>query len=122
MTSLELSCHLWRDCSMQLLLRVLGWDLATDKDGAFGCLAKVLGLEINLKESGVGRIFFSNTEARREELFESISKVLSQGSLSRKEGEKLRGRLQFAEAQISGRQPAMPTSSSLGASCPVAAT
>ena len=48
----------------------------------------------------------TNTDSRRDEMFETISQVLHDDFLSKKKGEQLRGRLQFAECQI-GRTSGM---------------
>ncbi|CAE7253423.1 unnamed protein product, partial [Symbiodinium sp. CCMP2456] len=92
--------ELCADC----LFMILGWTTSSDKASTFDPIAKVLGLKINLKESGLGLIYFENTEHRRDELVGFIEEVLLSSFLSRKDGERLRGRLQFAEQQISGKR------------------
>ena len=95
------------DLCVSSTFKLLGWTTSTDKEHPFDSVAKVLGLKINLEESRVGRIFMCNTEARQQELCDSISEVLEANSLGRKTGERLRGRLQFAEAQIAGKVAGM---------------
>ena len=48
----------------------------------------------------------SNTESRRQEIFEAISGHLDMGFRALKDGERFRGRRQFAENQIAGRRAA----------------
>ena len=84
--------------------RLLGWTVSEDKDAPFSNVAKVLGLEINLKECHLGFVLLQNTEKRRQELEQTLDAHLKSRKLSPKEGAKLRGRLIFAECQIFGRQ------------------
>ena len=91
------------EMGVSLLFKLLGWDVSSDKETCFDSIAKVLGLKIDLSDSRLGKIYFRNTDSRRDELFDSLSKILEEGRLARKDGERLRGRLQFAEAQISGK-------------------
>ncbi|CAE7310167.1 unnamed protein product, partial [Symbiodinium sp. CCMP2456] len=86
------------------LFMILGWTTAADKGSDFDTIAKVLGLKIDLSECKLGTIRFANTDNRRDELVASLADILDAGFLSRKDGEKLRGRLQFAEQQISGKR------------------
>ncbi|CAE7266740.1 unnamed protein product [Symbiodinium sp. CCMP2456] len=83
---------------------ILGWTTATDKGSDFDPIAKVLGLKIDLSECKLGPIRFANTENRHDELVGTLGDILDAGFLSRKDGEKLRGRLQFGEQQISGKR------------------
>ena len=48
--------------------------------------------------------FVTNTEERVEELVNELDEALRTEVLSRSEGEKLRGRLQFASSQVFGRK------------------
>ena len=84
-------------------LRLLGWETSSDKDTEFGSVAKFLGLEINLTESHLGVFSLENTEKRKTELVQNIEGILTAGRLTTKDGLSLRGRLLFAENQISGR-------------------
>ena len=92
---------------MDLLFKLLGWAIAGDKEVQFGSIAKVLGLKVDLSEAHLGRVFMTNTDSRRDEMFETISHILDDDFLSKKKGEQLRGRLQFAECQIAGRTSGM---------------
>ncbi|CAE7198396.1 ubiad1 [Symbiodinium natans] len=91
------------DIGVCLVFRLLGWDVAEDKESVFDSCAKVLGLKFDLSESRLGRITLCNTESRRDEIFEALSDILSSGYLPQKDGERIRGRLQFAENQIAGK-------------------
>ena len=86
------------------LFMLLGWATSSDKASKFDTIAQVLGLKINLGEASLGFIYFENTASRREHLIEAINDIIAAGFLSRKDGERLRGRLQFAEQQISGKR------------------
>ena len=50
-----------------------------------------------------GVVTFGNTESRHLELIDTITKILATGSMTRAAALKLRGRLQFASANIFGR-------------------
>ena len=52
----------------------------------------------------MGFVYFENTEHRREQFISTISDVIESSFLSRKDGERLCGRLQFADQQISGKK------------------
>ena len=86
------------------LFALLGWATSSDKASEFDTIAQVLGLKINLGEASLGLIYFENTEHRREHLVATLSDIIDSSFLSRKDGERLRGRLQFAEQQISGKR------------------
>ena len=92
------------DLCMNGVLMLLGWDTASDKDTTFSALTKVLGIQIDLSECRLNRVYFENTRSRRDELGEILGTCIAKGHLTKKDGEKLRGRLQFAEAQISGKR------------------
>ena len=63
-------------------------------------LCKVLGV----RQSGDRLCFISNTDERGEELTNELDEALRTKTFSRCEGEKLRGRLQFASSQVFGRK------------------
>ena len=92
------------DLCAETLFGILGWDTSPDKPTTFGSIAKVLGLEFDLRESHLGNFYMQNTITRREELRDSLSSILEAGILARKDCEKLRGRLQFASNQIAGKK------------------
>ena len=63
-------------------------------------LCKVLGV----RQSGDRLCFITNTDERGEELTNELDEALRTKTLSRCEGEKLRGRLLFASSQVFGRK------------------
>ena len=63
----------------------------------------MLWASFNLTCSDVGLAAVCNTQARAEELSNDLQLVLSEGVLSCKQAQRLRGRMQFAEAQLFGR-------------------
>ena len=69
----------------------------------FLCLARnsesKLGVQLDLRQSGDKLCFVTNTEERVEELVNELDGALRTNMLPRSEGEKLRGRLQFASSQ-----------------------
>ena len=73
----------------------------------------VLGLQHTLQSPGSAArfetvrcklCFVTNTEERVEELVRELDEALRTKMLPRSEGEKLRGRLQFASSQVFGRK------------------
>ena len=86
------------------LFQLLGWKLSKDKLVPYSQCCKVLGVEVDFYHSPSGRFEVRNTEARKEELICFMGEVLDKMSLSRAEGERLRGRLQFASNQLFGRR------------------
>ena len=85
------------------LFSLLGWDIAQDKSSKFDTIAKILGLSVDLSDTSLEIVKLSNTQSRKQEISEGLEVFLQAGSLSRKDGERLRGRLQFAETQIAGK-------------------
>ena len=67
-------------------------------------MCKVLGVQLDLQQSGDRLCLITNTAERVSELVSDIEEVLKSNSLPRREGERLRGRLQFASSQIFGRK------------------
>ena len=63
-----------------------------------------LGINLDLALSVLGKAFVKNTESRVKELSSDLNEVLHSGNLSAKNAQRLKGRMQFAEAQISGEQ------------------
>ena len=62
----------------------------------FDSLCQVLGVQLDLRQSGDRLCFVSNTEDRVEELVKDIGEIIASKLLTRAEGERPRGRLQFA--------------------------
>ena len=97
----ESSAH--SDMCIRAVFSFLGWKLSEDKLLDFNSLCKVLGVQLDLSQAGTGLALVANTKERVEELTGDIDKVLSDKCLPHKEGERLRGRLQFASTQLFGR-------------------
>eukprot|EP00435_Cladocopium_sp_Y103_P045778 s2261_g13.t1 len=93
------------DMVITFLFSTLGWKLATEKLVDFDSVCKVLllGVKLDLAEAHLGTTLVMNTPERVDELIADIDQVLLSGMLTRKEGERLRGRLQFASSQLFGR-------------------
>ena len=64
---------------------------------------QALGVLISVNNMGRGWVKFGNTESRRKELLDSIGQFLSEGRMTKVTALTLRGRLQFASANIFGR-------------------
>ena len=86
------------------LFQLLGWKLSTDKLVPYSQCCKVLGVEVDLTKSPSGMLEVRNTEARQNELISCMRGILEKGVLPRAEGERLRGRLQFASNHLFGRR------------------
>ena len=86
------------------LFSLLGWRISKNKLLDFRTLCKVLGVQLDLRQSGDKLCFVTNTEERVLELVSEIDDALISNMLPRSEGEKLRGRLQFASSQLFGRK------------------
>lgn len=63
----------------------------------------MLGVKLDLRDARLGAIAISNTPERVDELVCDIDSIVKAETLSRKDGERLRGRLQFANTQLFGR-------------------
>ena len=86
------------------LFQLLGWSLSEDKLVPYNHCCKVLGVEVNLLHSPSGHFEVRNTESRKAELMSLIEEILTTKVLSKVDGERLRGRLQFASNQLFGRR------------------
>ena len=91
------------DLVISSLFNILGWKLSVEKLVDYYTTCKVLGVEFDLKMSGDGLSFVYNTDERIEELCNSLNAVIEAKTLRKSEGERLRGRLQFACGQLFGR-------------------
>jgi len=100
-TASETSRH--TDLVVSSLFSILGWKLSEDKLIDYHTMCKVLGVEFDMRMSGQGLSAVANTTDRVNELCEEIDSILTLGSLKRADGERLRGRLQFASGQLFGR-------------------
>ena len=92
------------DICISVFFRLLGWDLSEEKLVPYSQCCKILGVELVLSHAPMGSFWIQNTQARQTELTETIAAILERGNLTRVEGEKLRGRLQFASNQLFGRR------------------
>ena len=86
------------------LFHLLGWKLSEDKLVPYDECCKVLGVELNLVDSPANKFTICNTQSRKDELLELIRGILEDNVLSRSDGERLRGPLQFASNQVFGRR------------------
>ena len=93
------------DFAICSLFKLLGWQYDEDgeKSSIFSPSIKALGIEICLADSLWGRVTFANTEKRKQDLRSLIEAILSKNSITCKEGQVLRGKLQFAQGQLYGR-------------------
>ena len=85
--------------------KLTGWLFAEEgaKCSPFGPLCEALGVVFNLECSSTGLAKVCNTASRVEELCVDIDKVLEERVLSSKTAQRLRGRMQFADAQVFGK-------------------
>ena len=107
------------------LFSMLGIDFAKDrkKSVPWDTKVKALGVMIDLApeeaaQDNAGRfVTIGHTPSRVDELNETLSSILQLGAMSRKEAERLRGRLQWFESFASGRvaQQALMTISKMAA-------
>eukprot|EP00438_Fugacium_kawagutii_P017954 Skav227888 [mRNA] locus=scaffold3865:39733:41610:- [translate_table: standard] len=91
------------DVCISAMFSFLGWKLSEDKLIPFDSVCKVLGVRLDLNNAKFGIVKVANTPERVEELVEELSHIVQENRLSRKDGEKLRGRLQLARSQLFGR-------------------
>ena len=87
------------------LFKLLGWVFAEDGDKCvpFADACDALGVFFNLGSSNLGCALAQNTEVRVAELCADLQAVLKEGHLGAKQAQRLRGRMQFGEAQMFGR-------------------
>ena len=91
------------DLVIASLFSILGWKLSAEKLVDYHTICKVLGVEFDLGMSGEGLSWVYNTGDRVDELCHQLDGIIQSGFLRRSEGERLRGRLQFACGQLFGR-------------------
>ena len=84
-------------------MKLLGWKLSEDKTTEWDTSFEALGVLFEIDQTGSGVLKIKNTEKRRKELTSSIKGFLASGVMTQKEALQLRGRLQFAQAQLFGR-------------------
>lgn len=93
------------EITISALFKLLGWIFAEEGEKCvpFSEVCDALGVSFNLTLSGKGLASVCNTQARVEELCCDLQRILEEGSLGSKPAQRLRGRMQFAEAQLFGR-------------------
>lgn len=93
------------EATVSVLFHLLGWafDETGDKCFPFSDSCEALGVAFDLSSSAKGIAYICNTASRVDELRAEISSVLEAGSLSSKQAQRLRGRMQFADSQLYGR-------------------
>ncbi|CAL1136347.1 unnamed protein product [Cladocopium goreaui] len=64
---------------------------------------RALGLVFDLSQFGKGKVFIKHTPERKQELTERLEEILTKGSLTPKEAESLKGRVQWYESYLFGR-------------------
>ena len=87
------------------LFTLLGFQVSDkpSKNPPFAAVFQALGVAFNLTQAVSGVFEVANTEARIHLLASSLQELLTSHSLSPKEARRLRGRVQFAHGQLSGR-------------------
>lgn len=84
--------------------KLLGWQISEgEKNLPFAESFRALGVEISCERWADGVVEVGNTQQRRDELIESIDKILHDNELSQSNALRLRGRMQFAKAQLWSR-------------------
>jgi len=93
------------EASMELLFRLTGWDFAQEgkKATSFSKVCKALGVKFDFSRSESGLLSVCNTDERKLELIQHISRVVETGVLEKQEALVLRGRLGFADSCVHGR-------------------
>ena len=89
------------------LFKLLGVQYAREGPKApdFAAVFSCLGVVVDMNDFRGGSIAVMHTEQRVLELKETLGQILSSGTLSRKEAEKLRGRLIWFSSFVFGRRP-----------------
>ena len=95
-----------RHCGLVVstFFKMLGWATSVDKENVFDTSLKALGVMIDLSDVRRLKVKFGNSLERKFEVCRDLKSVLEKGELSKAEGQRLRGCLLFAEAQINGRR------------------
>ena len=91
------------------LFDLMGVEYAKEgkKSTSFGTSVSALGLVFDLTDFSKGNVTIRHTERRAQELRDTLEYHLSQGTLSPKEAEVLRGRLHWYSSYLFGRGPAV---------------
>ena len=93
-----------KHCEMCLsgFFALMGWGISADKELAFSHTARILAVNICILSECVFQV--ANTSERKDELIDTINKLLHAGKFGKKDLTSLRGRLRFAEGQLFGRK------------------
>ena len=93
------------ETTIEALFKLLGWFFAEEGDKClpFGNMCDALGVSFDLSSSSSGFAAVRNTDSRVQELCSDLRATISDGKLSAKQAQRLRGRMQFAEGQLFGR-------------------
>ena len=92
------------DSAIRAFLQYLGCVWSVEKDKPFSAVADLLGVRIDSSAKCMDKVLVGNKPERSRDLADSVSKVLSRGCNEPRSIPALFDRLQFAEAQILGRQ------------------
>ena len=95
----------YTETTISTLFKLLGSAFAEDGDKClpYANICEALGVLFDLKGSKTGSTFVCNTPNRVTELCSDIQEVLDSKTLSAKQTQRLRGRMQFPESQLFGR-------------------
>ena len=90
--------------SMSMLFKLLGWkyDIEGPKADVFSDSVNALGVVFDLARTHEGVVMVDNTGKRKEDLDKMVEDILKQGLLDHKHALELRGKLSFADAQVTG--------------------
>ena len=107
-----------RECS-ESLLKMLGWQFAQEGRKAlpFDKVFTVLGINMDLSQSRVGRVVIVNKPERVQTLMAAVGDLCKRESVERGEAATLHGQLNFAQGQCVGTElkPVMSLFSSIAA-------
>ena len=90
---------------MEQFLDILGWNIAKEHGKRIPAnpTFTVLGVVVDLRESGAGVVKVANKPERVQEMLEVLEEVKEQDSFPPSMAAKIQGRMMFAEAQCCGR-------------------
>ena len=91
--------------SLELFMKVLGWDIANDskKSMSFNELFSALGVEFDVSDLKDMGAFVCNTQKRKKQLIVELQEVIANKHLPSKIAESLIGKLQFMESHCFGK-------------------
>ena len=92
------------DASANLLVKLLGWRIADgEKEVEWSECFNALGVTFNVERISLAASTVGNKKGRVEALIPVLEDFIKSGKASTKEIESVRGKLQYAEAQVFGR-------------------